>query len=80
MKEGQKKEEKKSDWVAWVSAWLGALSIVLWEFSIIPILAVVFSVVAIIRLKGEVPWYVFLALVLGIIFLFVSIAKTYGVF
>src|SRR5680860_294480 len=58
-----------------ISLWLGIASIFLWEFSIIPILAVVFGMIGFIRDKKN--WETWIGITLGIIFIIVRISNGY---
>lgn len=65
------KEEKH--WSSIVSLCLGIASIFLWEFSIIPILAIIFGVTGLVRSRNK--WNAGIGLALGIIFLIARIAR-----
>lgn len=58
-----------------ISLCLGIASIFLWEFSIIPILAVVFGMIGFIRDKKN--WEAWIGITLGIIFIIVRISSGY---
>jgi len=61
----------KKHWSSIASLWLGIASIFLWEFSIVPILAIIFGTIGLIRDKKR--WMAGIGLALGIIFLVIRI-------
>lgn len=61
----------KKHWSSNASFWLGIISIFLWDFSIIPVLAIVFGGVS---LKEEGSnWKAWTGLVLGALFIIVKV-------
>lgn len=66
----------KRDWTPTASIYFGIASVFLWEFSIIPILAVVFGVIAIIG-GTQNKWKTLIGIALGIIFLVLRISHGY---
>ena len=60
---------KNNHWAAIASLTLGIISIFLWEFSIFPILAIIFGIIGLIN--SEKTWMAQIGLVLGIVFLIV---------
>jgi hypothetical protein len=62
-------------WSSVASICFGIVSIFLWEFSIIPILAIVFGVIGLVR--DEKKWKAGIGIVLGIIFIAVRINHGY---
>lgn len=71
--ENEIKQESDNKWPSIISLCLGIASVILWEFSIIPILAIIFGVIGLIRDKKR--WMAGIGLTLGTIFLVVSIAN-----
>lgn len=63
------------DRIATIGLYLGIASIFLWEFSIIPILAIILGIVSLIRRKTK--WKAIAAIVLGVIFLLLRISHGY---
>ena len=74
MKNEQHKD--KREWLSITSLCLGIASIFLWEFSIIPLLAVVFGGIGLFRNKKR--WLAGAGVVLGVIFVVVSFAHGHG--
>jgi hypothetical protein len=67
--------KSNSDRIATIGLCLGIASIILWEFSIVPILAIILGVASLIRRKTK--WKAIVAIVLGIIFLLLRISHGY---
>lgn len=68
------KEHKTSkDWTTVTSLYLGIASIFLWEFSIVPILAVIFGVIGLLS-GGKNEWKAWSGVVLGVVFLVVRMS------
>lgn len=65
-------EKIKTNKSAIVSLCLGIASVFLWEFSIIPILAIVFGIIGLIR--NEKKWNAIIGIVLGVVFIIVRIS------
>lgn len=65
--------KSNSDRIATIGLCLGIASIFLWEFSIVPILAIILGVVSLVR--GKTKWKSIVAIVLGIIFLLLRISQ-----
>lgn len=73
---GNMTEQKpKKDNVTTSSLVLGLLSVFLWEFSIIPILAIIFGAIGLAR--GKNKWQAGIGVALGVIFLIVRINQGY---
>lgn len=70
-KENEPIEKIKNNKSAVISLCFGVASVIFWEFSLIPILAIVFGVVGLIRDKKK--WLAGIGIALGIIFLVVRI-------
>jgi len=66
-------QESDSKWSSVTGLCLGIASVILWEFSIIPILAIIFGGIGLIRDKKR--WMAGVGLALGIIFLLVRISQ-----
>ena len=70
---GNKQDKVKAHWSSVVSLGLGIASIFLWEFSIIPILAIGFGILAAFRTKNN-EWQMWVGIILGLVFLVVRIS------
>lgn len=64
--------KEKSHWSSIVAFTAGIASVLLWEFSLIPILAIIFGIIGLVRDKKK--WMAATGLVLGVIFLVVRIS------
>lgn len=66
-------QKNKKEWASVASLSMGIVSIFLWEFSIIPVLAIILGVVGLVR--DEKKWKAGIGLALGIIFIIVRISQ-----
>ncbi len=67
---------QKENLMSSAGLWLGIASVFLFEFSIVPILAIIFSVIGIYNgiKNGKQNWQAWIGLLLGIVYLVVRIS------